>query len=114
MTNRSSSTDMGHVVIVESPYAGDIDGNRKYAVDACADCFSRGEIPFASHLLYPQVLNELKPQDRELGIQGGYKFWPLAKRVVFYTDRGWSPGMLRAKQRAISLGYPFEERSLNQ
>jgi hypothetical protein len=100
------------ITIVESPFAGDIENNRRYAVKACADCFARGEIPFASHLLFPQILDELKKEEREKGIDAGYLFWPLAKRIAFYVDHGWSPGMLRAKQRAENLAYPFEERKL--
>jgi hypothetical protein len=102
------------VVIVESPFAGDMEGNRLYAIAACADCFRRGETPFASHLLYPQILNELKKEEREQGITAGYAFWPVARRIVFYTDKGWSEGMKRARIRAENLGYAFEERSLQE
>jgi hypothetical protein len=100
------------VVIVESPYAGDVEANRLYAIAACADCFRRGETPFASHLFYPQILNNHIKTERELGITAGYAFWPVARKIVFYTDRGWSPGMLRAKQRAEDLGYIRDERSI--
>lgn len=87
------------IVIVESPFAGDMEANRKYAVRACADCFRRGETPFASHLLYPQVLDELKPKEREQGITAGYEFWGSARTIAFYVDNGWSPGMIRALKR---------------
>lgn len=39
-------------VIVESPYAGDVERNTAYARAAVRDCLMRGEAPFASHLLY--------------------------------------------------------------
>ena len=100
------------IVIVESPFAGDMEQNRIYAIAACADCFRRGELPFASHLLYPQILNELDAKQREQGITAGYAFWPLARKIVFYTDNGWSEGMTRAKQRVDNLGYIWEERQL--
>lgn len=100
------------IVIVESPYTGDIEANRRYAIEACADCFKRGETPFASHLLYPQILDELNKAQREQGIEAGYRFWLVARKVVFYTDRGWSEGMTRARNRADFLGYPQEERQL--
>lgn len=86
------------IVIVESPFAGNMEENRKYAVDACTDCFRRGEIPFASHLLYPQILDE-----REQGITAGYAFWPSATKIIFYLDYGLSPGMARALKRALDL-----------
>jgi hypothetical protein len=104
------------IVIIESPFASDTEvgeeTNRRYAIAACIDAFKRGEIPFASHLLYPQMLDDLKPEERERGILAGYAFWPIADYIAFYTDRGWSPGMLRAKERAINEGYLWGERKL--
>lgn len=100
------------VVIVESPFAGDMEGNKIYARRACLDCLLRGEVPYASHLFFPQFLDELKPEQRELGLTAGYAFWPIAAKIVFYTDRGWSGGMHRAKARAVDLGYQYEERTL--
>src|SRR5690606_21487830 len=38
-------------VIVESPYAGDVETHVAYARAALRDCLSRGEAPIASHLL---------------------------------------------------------------
>lgn len=99
---------MNPIVIVESPYAGDTDRNHAYAIRACKDCLRRGEIPFASHLLYTQMLDDLNPEERELGITTGYRFWPLASKVVFYEDYGFSPGMERARQRIPSdMGHEF-------
>lgn len=100
------------IVIVESPFAGDMAGNRQYAIEACADCFRRGEIPFASHLIYPQILDELKPEEREQGITAGYAFWPLAAKIVFYTDFGFSSGMERALRRAQELKMEIEGRKI--
>lgn len=58
------------LVIVESPYSGDIERNLCYARAALKDCFDRGEYPFASHLLYTQkdVLDDNIPEQRQLGI----------------------------------------------
>jgi hypothetical protein len=105
------------VVIVESPFAGDVEVNKRYAIKACADCFARGEAPFASHLLYPQILDDhakIAKTDRETGITSGYAFWPIARLIAFYIDRGWSPGMQRAKERAVNLGYRWEERTIKE
>jgi len=39
-------------VIIESPYAGNIEQNIKYRLRACLkDSLTRGEAPLASHLL---------------------------------------------------------------
>ncbi len=102
------------IVIVESPYAGDTERNHVYCVRACADCFRRGETHFASHLIYPHVLDELKPEERERGIAAGYEFWHAARKIVFYVDYGWSPGMLRARNKAEDEGYHIAERQIGK
>lgn len=42
------------LVILESPYAGNIEKNVAYARACVRDSLSRGEAPIASHLLYTQ------------------------------------------------------------
>lgn len=91
-------------VIVESPFAGDTERNIEYAQKACRDCFRRGEFCFASHLFYPQFLDDTKIDERNFGIQGGYWFWYRATKIAFYVDHGWSPGMYAALKRAIDDG----------
>jgi len=61
-------------VIIESPYAGDQKLNTEYARQCMRDCLNRGEAPFASHLLYTQVIDEKKTKERNLGIQAGLDF----------------------------------------
>jgi hypothetical protein len=100
-------------VIVESPYAGDTETNIRYAQDALLDSLQRGEAPFASHLLYTQVLAD-KGAARDLGIKAGVVWGLVANAAVFYTDLGWSPGMLTARDfygRPRTL-VTVEERSL--
>lgn len=100
------------IVIVESPYAGDIETNLAYARKACAHCILQGEIPYASHLFFTQFLDDKEPTERETGLTAGYAFWRQANKVVFYVDRGMSPGMQRARMRAVSIGMPWETRSI--
>ena len=42
--------------ILESPYSGDVEKNIDYAKKCLKDSLERDECPFASHLLYTQVL----------------------------------------------------------
>lgn len=102
------------VVIIESPYAGDIERNVAYARAALRDSVLRGECPLASHLLYtqPGVLRDEVHAERELGMGLGWHVMQRADRVVIYTDLGWSSGMKRGKDAAIAAGKAFEERSL--
>ncbi len=101
-------------VILESPYAGDIEKNLRYLRAAMRDCLLRGEAPFASHGLYTQdgVLRDDDPAEREHGIQAGFAWRASASKSVFYTDLGWSRGMLYGHQHALELGHEIETRSL--
>ena len=101
-------------VIVESPYAGDVERNLAYARATIRDSILRGEAPFGSHLLYtqPGILIDEIPMERELGMALGWHIMRYADFVAFYTDFGWSGGMKRGKAAAIELRKPIVERSL--
>lgn len=101
-------------VILESPFAGDIRKNKKYARAALKDCLNRGEAPYASHLLYtqPGVLRDRKPQERALGIWAGLAWGQCAELVVVYTDLGISEGMKKGIELAELEGRPIEYRRL--
>jgi hypothetical protein len=47
-----------NLVIIESPYAGNVELNVSYARRAVKDSLGRGESPIASHLLYTQMAEE--------------------------------------------------------
>lgn len=98
--------DYQRLVVVESPYAGDVERNLAYLRAAMRDCFSRGEAPYASHALYtqPGVLDDNDPAERSLGIQAGFLWAAHAHARVFYLDLGWSRGMREAHRDAILRG----------
>lgn len=99
-------------VVLESPFAGERTLNIAYAFDCMLDCHKRGETPLASHLLYPQYLNDDLPEQRKLGIDAGLAWLPVCDLQAFYTDRGWSLGMIDALRRGRLIGKPFAIRSL--
>jgi hypothetical protein len=99
-------------VLVESPYAGEVDDNEAYARACVLDCLRRGEAPFASHLLYTQVLDDAKPTERQLGIAAGLAWGVCADLVAVYIDRGVSSGMRKGIEAATNAGIPQEERRL--
>lgn len=80
-------------IVIESPLAGDIQANLVYARRCMLDSLRRGEAPFASHLLYTQVLDDLKPDERLLGMDAGFLWGNTCPRRVIYVDRGLSRGM---------------------
>jgi hypothetical protein len=99
-------------VILESPYAGDIDTNVAYARACLRDSLQRGEAPLASHLLYPQVLNDSDIAERRLGIDAGLTWGEVAEATVVYTDRGISAGMRFGIAKAQAQGRKVEYRTL--
>lgn len=102
-------------VVLESPYAGDVEKNVAYARLALRDSIQRGEAPLASHLLYtqPGVLSDGIPQERKTGIQAGLEWMRAADAVVVYHDLGISPGMADAIGHAKWLKIPIEYRSIS-
>jgi hypothetical protein len=103
------------LVIVESPYAGDVERNMAYARAAMADCLRRGEAPYASHLLYtqPGVLDDTVPAERKLGIDAGHAWLAGADLVAFYVDLGWSPGMTLGSVSALTAGVSTTYRNIS-
>ena len=102
------------IVIMESPYAGDIETNLEYCRAAMRDCLMRGEAPFASHALYTQegVLRDDVPHERKHGIDAGFAFRRHADSTVVYEDLGVSTGMVEGIRHARDLGHEIEYRSL--
>lgn len=88
-----------------------IDRNSKYARRALLDSLERGEAPYASHLLYTQVLSDADPEQRQHGLEAGWAWQSVVDAVVVYTDWGISAGM----QAAIdSAKCPVEYRSIGR
>lgn len=88
--------------------------NIMFARSCLHDCLLRGEAPIASHLLYSQegVLRDDIPDERRLGMEAGLAWRHVADHTVFYTDRGWSYGMLDALNCAVIEKRPFFIRGL--
>lgn len=101
-------------VILESPFAGDVKKNIKYARACVRDSLLRGEAPIASHLLYTQdgILNDDIPEEREHGINAGLAWKNDADLHVFYIDYGVSKGMEYGMNYATENNIPFEMRSI--
>jgi|SRR5215472_6876226 len=101
-------------VVIESPYSGEIERNLVYLNICILDSITRGEAPYASHKLYPDVLNDDDPEERRLGIELGFTWLQMASLVAFYTDLGWSPGMSACLKelKAFRFRVPFEIRKV--
>lgn len=99
-------------VCVESPLAGDFRRNVRYAQLCMLDSLKRGEAPYASHLLYPQVFDDLDEDQRRIGMQAGVLWLNKADLVALYFDLGFSRGMREAEALAVKIGKPTVQRML--
>ena len=91
-------------VYVASKYAGDTEANVTAALGYCRRVIREGYMPVASHLMYPQVLDDNDPAERELGLLFG-----LA--LLRICDEPWSfgpvsSGMEQEIEEAKRLGIP--------
>ena len=100
-------------VDLESPFRGD-EAYIEYARRAMFDSISRLEVPFASHLLYTQVLDDSDAYERDLGICLGKRWAKFCKASVFYLDYGWSDGMRLGRRIAKAHGRELIERRIGK
>jgi hypothetical protein len=102
------------LVIVESPFAGDVRRNLRYLRACLRDSLLRGEAPYASHAIYtqPGVLNDDDPEDRKLGMSAGFAYRDAVDVSIVYTDLGITPGMQAGIEDSAMKGRTTEYRSL--
>ncbi|NNJ31386.1 DUF7768 domain-containing protein [Lacrimispora defluvii] len=93
------------LIYVASPYAGDIEQNTEFAKKACRHVMNEGHAFFAPHLLYPTILDEHQPEQRQLGLDMGLAMLPRCDELWCYGDR-ISYGMHLEIEEAVRLGIP--------
>lgn len=76
-----------------SPYAGNTRKNVRDAIRYCLYLIENGRIPVASHLIYPQILDDNDPASRELGLMFGLSLLEICDEVWVFTENGISEGM---------------------
>lgn len=93
-------------IYVVSKYAGQVEINVKKAIGYCQYVIDSGFMPIASHLLYPQILNDDNPQERSTGCHFGLLLLEMCDEVwVFGTD--YSKGMIAEINEANRLSKPI-------
>lgn len=96
------------LIYVASPYAGDIKRNTEYAKEACRHVMNEGHAFFAPHLLYPHILNEYNPKERQLGLNMGLAM--LKSCDELWCFGGYiSEGMNAELAEAHRLGSPIRQ-----
>lgn len=101
------------LVYICSPYAGDVETNVRFARAACLYATGQACAPVAVHLIYPQILDDNIPAQRDAGIKMGL-------RVLASCDELWicgsriSHGMSCEITEAGRLGIPIISISAEQ
>ena len=96
------------LIYIASPFAWDTEANIAFAKKACRYAIHQGHTPIAVHLLYPQMLDDNNPEERETGLQLGH-------RILEVCDELWccgsriSSGMAREITEAQRLGIPIRQ-----
>ena len=100
------------IVYICSPYAGDVEHNVKAAQAYSRFAVDQGCIPVAPHLLFPQLLRDDHPMERQLGLVFGLALLCKCAEVWVFGSR-ISPGMeaeiKRARWKNIRLRYFSEQ-----
>lgn len=95
------------LIYIASPYAGDIEKNVAFARRACRHAIHQGYIPIAVHLLYPQMLDDSDPAERERGLRLGQQLLRRCDELWVCGDR-ISSGMAREISEANHLSIPVK------
>lgn len=93
-------------VYVVSKYAGDTKTNVANAIRYCRYVITQNGIPVASHLLYPQMLNDMDSTERELGMMFGLALLAECDEVWCFGCQQ-SQGMEEEIKEAKKLNKPI-------
>ena len=96
------------LIYIASPYAGDIEANISFAKKACRYAIRQGHTPIAVHLLYPQMLDDGDPVERETGLRLGHRVLEVCDELWCFGSRITS-GMAREIEEAQRLGIPIRQ-----
>jgi len=96
------------LVYVASPFAGDTERNTERARGFCRFVVSKGCIPLAPHLHYPQFMDDGDTEQRELGLFFATvllgkcdELWAFGSRI----SAGMAREIAKAEKRGIPIRY---------
>jgi len=96
------------LVYVASPFAGDTEYNISKARGYCRFAVSKGCIPLAPHLLYPQFMDDGDREERELGLFFALvllgkcdELWVFGEKI----SKGMAAEIAKAKKRGMPIKY---------
>ena len=96
------------LVYIASPYAGDIGFNIARAQGYCRFAVSKGSIPLAPHLLFPQFMDDDDAEQRKLGLRFALillgkcdELWVFGEKI----SAGMAAEIDKAKRRGMPIKY---------
>ena len=95
------------IIYVASPYAGDVRKNTEFAKQACRYVLEQGHAFFVPHLLYPQLLYDESPWERQAGLDMGFAMLSRCDELWAFGER-ISAGMESEICEAKRLGIPVQ------
>jgi len=102
------------LIYVASPYAGDIEKNTEFAKKACRHTMEQGHVFFCPHLMYPNILDDNKPEERNHAINMGLEVLKKCDELWCYGEKishGMNLEIQEAKKQGISIRRIIEQDS---
>lgn len=95
------------LVYIASPFSGDVERNIERARGYCRLAVSKGYIPLAPHLHYPQFMDDEDEEERELGLFFGLVLLGKCSEMWVFNriSIGVAKEIEKAKQRGIPIRY---------
>jgi len=96
------------LVYIASPFAGDTESNVGRAQGFCRFAVSKGCIPIAPHLLYPQFMDDSDKAQRELGLFFALVLLGKCDELWVFDDKistGMAAEITKAKKRGMPIKY---------
>ena len=99
------------LVYIASPFSGDTERNTIRAQGYCRFAVSKGYIPIAPHLHYPQFLDDEDADERELGLRFALILLGKCEELWVFdkVSEGMSREIAKAKKRGMPIRY-FDSR----
>ncbi len=101
------------LVYIASPFSGDIERNTRKAQGYCRLAVSKGYIPLAPHLHYPQFLDDEDVEERELGLRFALILLGKCEELWVFdkVSKGMAIEIAKAKKRGMPIRY-FNDRCM--
>ncbi|MPL61741.1 hypothetical protein SDC9_07328 [bioreactor metagenome] len=96
------------LIYIASPFAGDMERNVEKARGYCRFTVSKGCIPLAPHLHYPQFMDDDDQKQRELGLRFALILLGKCDELWAFGDtvsEGMRREISKAKKRGIPIRY---------